>query len=94
MTESTQVKRKRRPGYPITINKNVDQVREKIQGLCKAYKISASLLFEAVVDGLTEEEWQIYARKARNDKLEKSRQTRHARLVRTGMIKVTDDKAD
>lgn len=94
MTESTQIKQKRRPGYPITINKNVDQVRDKIQGICKAYKISASLLFEAVVDGLTEEEWQIYARKARNDKLEKSRQTRHARLVRTGKIKVTDDESN
>lgn len=94
MTESTQVKQKRRPGYPVTINKNVDQVRNKIQGICKAYKISASLLFEAIVDGLTEEEWQIYARRARDDKLEKSRRIKHARLVRTGIIKVTDDEAD
>lgn len=94
MTEEIQNKQKRRPGYPVTINKNVDQVRTKIQGICKAYKISASLLFEAIVDGLTEEEWQIYARKARNDKLAKSRQTTHARLVRTGKIKVADDQAD
>lgn len=88
MTIETQEKQKRRPGYPITINKNVEDVKKKVQGICKAYKISASLLFEAIIDGLTEEEWQIYARKARSDKLEKSRQTTHARLVRTGVIKV------
>jgi 23S rRNA maturation mini-RNase III len=92
MTQTTQEeKQKRRPGYPVTINKNVDEVKKKIQSICKFHKISASLLFEAIVDGLTDEEWQIYARKARNDKLEKSRRITQARLVRTGKLKVQVD---
>lgn len=75
-------KKKRSPGYPITINKNVEVVREKIQTICAAYDISASLLFEAIVGGLTDIQWAEFAQKAREDKIAKSRTLKAARLAR------------
>lgn len=88
--EQTQPK-KRRPGYPITINKNVELVKLRVQNICSEYDISASLLFEAVIDGLTEEDWAKYARIARKGKMDKSREIKRARLIRTGLLKVASD---
>jgi hypothetical protein len=63
--------KKRAPGYPITINQNVEQVRQKIQGICEREDISASALFDIVVEKLTDEQWTEFAAeaKARKDAL-------------------------
>lgn len=88
--EQKQTK-KRRPGYPITVNKNVELVKLRVQNICAEYGISASLLFEAIIDGLTEEDWAKYARIARQGKQAKSRELKRARLIRNGQLKVTDN---
>lgn len=87
----TPKSKKRVPGYPITINKNVDAVKAKVQSLCNEHGISASILFEAVIDMQTDEQWQAYALEAKKRKFEKSRAIRETRL---GLTKLSRKDLD
>lgn len=75
-----QEKQKRRPGFPITINKNVDEVKAKVHTICSKHNISVSALFDAVVDGLTDEQWAAFADEAQRRKEEKAVRTKLNRL--------------
>lgn len=72
--------KKRIPGYAIVVNKNVDETKAKVHAICDKHNISVSILFEAVIDGLTDEQWAAFAEVAKIKKAEKSKDRKLAKL--------------
>lgn len=63
---------KRAPGFAIVVNKNPDVVKKKVMAICDKHDVSVSILFEAIIDSLTDEQWAEYAQEALHRKEKKS----------------------
>lgn len=74
--------KKRAPGVAIIINKNVEQVKSKIDDVCAEHGVTVSALFESVVRNLSPEQWKEYAEDALRVKEQLSVQRKVARLER------------
>jgi hypothetical protein len=72
-------KSKRRPGYPITINKNVEQVSQKVKSVCDEHGVSASTLFSVIIDSISDEQWKEFAKQAKSFKIATSKKVKRMR---------------
>lgn len=63
---------KRLPGFAIVVNKNPDVVKTRVMAICEKHGVSVSILFEALIDSLTDEQWAEYAQEALYRKEKKS----------------------